>query len=188
MLETEYTSYDMRCPVCQAGWEAPVARFVNVETHPDARLGILLGTMHHSHCPSCRTDRLVETIFDYYDPARKLIIQVRPDWEYEAGGGEDWYWDRYEDLVQKYAEVDVRVDVVFGYQQMIDKYLGGEEAVAEAHREWDERRARARAKAAEEEAKLAADDEAPAEGAVAEASTDPSEDEAPADGPPADAD
>lgn len=148
-LETKYTSLDMRCPSCSAIWEAPVARFVNVKTHPDARLGILLQTMHHSHCPVCRIDREVDTIFDYYDPDRQLIVQVRPAWEYVAGGGEDWYWDRYEDLVQKYADIDVQVDVVFGFPQMIEKYLGGEAAVEEARREWQQRRARADARAAE---------------------------------------
>lgn len=151
-LETEYTGYDLRCPTCQATWEAPVARFVNVGTHPDGRLGILLGTIHHSHCPVCKVDRLVDVIFDYYDPEQKLIVQVRPEWEWHAGGGEDWYWDRYEDLVEKYAEVDVRVDVVFGYQQMIDKYLGGEEAVAAAKVEWQKRLAEERAREEAEEA------------------------------------
>ncbi len=49
--------------------------------------------------------------------------------------------------MQKYADVDVQVDVVFGFAQMIEKYLGGEAAVAEARREWEERRARAEASA-----------------------------------------
>lgn len=147
MLETEYSSIDMRCRSCHTVWEAPVARVVNVGTHPDARLGILLGTMHHTRCPACKKQELIETIFDYYDPAQELVVQVRPEWEWKAGGGEDWYWARYEDLVMKYASVPVRVDVVFGFQEMIDKYLGGAEAVAEAQREWDERRARAKAAA-----------------------------------------
>ncbi|HUZ00120.1 MAG TPA: CpXC domain-containing protein [Thermomicrobiaceae bacterium] len=146
-LKTEYTSIDMRCPSCSAIWEAPAARFVNVQTDPDARVGILLGTMHFTHCPVCRETRSLETIFDYYDPDRRLIVQVRPAWEYEAGGGEEWYWARYEDLVQKYADIDVQVDVVFGFDQMTEKYLGGEAAVADARREWEERRARADAAA-----------------------------------------
>ena len=135
VLETAFTSVDMRCVVCQAVWETPVVRIVNVSTHPDARLGILLKTMHRTHCPVCRQERDVDAIFDYYDPERRLLVQVRPVWELMAGGGEDWYWARYEDLVLKYAAIDVRVDVVFGFDAMIEKYLGGQDAVEAARRE-----------------------------------------------------
>jgi len=148
MIETEYTELEMRCVGCSAKWEAPVARQVNVKTHPDARLGILLGTMHRTRCPVCKTPRDIEFIFEYYDPDQSLLLQVRPDWEIVAGGGEDWYWERYEDLVKKYAEVDVRVDVVFGMSEMVEKYLGGEDARAAAREEWA---ARESAKAEEEQ-------------------------------------
>ena len=141
MFETEYTELQMLCVGCKAKWDVPVARQVNVGTHPDARLGILLGTMHRTRCPVCKTPREVEFIFDYYDPDRQLIVQIRPEWEIKAGGGEDWYWARYEGLVEKYAESDVRVDVVFGFDEMIDKYLGGDEARAAAKVEWAERTA-----------------------------------------------
>ncbi|ACZ37499.1 CpXC domain-containing protein [Sphaerobacter thermophilus] len=144
VLQTQYASVDIRCPHCRATWEVPVARYVNVGTDPDARLGILLGTMHRSRCPVCKREQAVDFIFDYYDPEQNLVVQVRPEWEIRAGGGEDWYWQRYEDLVQAYASHDVRVDVVFGFQEMIDKYLGGEEAVAAAKREWDARKAGAK--------------------------------------------
>lgn len=139
MLETEYTEVEMRCVSCSAIWNPPVARQVNVKTHPDARLGILLGSMHRTRCPVCKKPRDIEFIFDYYDPDRNLIIQIRPQWEFEAGGGEDWYWTQYENLVKKYAEKDVRVDVVFGFDEMIEKYLGGQEAVAAAREEWKAR-------------------------------------------------
>lgn len=139
MLETEYTYIDMRCTECQVLWEAPLVRLANAKTHPDARLGILLGTIHKPRCPSCRLIHNPEPIFDYYDPDQGLVVQVRPEWEIKAGGGEDWYWARYEDLVTKYAGVDVRVDVVFGLQEMIDKYLGGQAAVEAAKAEWAER-------------------------------------------------
>ena len=142
MLETEYTEVEMRCAGCKSKWDAPVARQVNVQTHPDARLGILLGTMHRTRCPVCKTSREVEVIFEYYDPDQELVLQVRPDWEFAAGGGEDWYWERYEDLVKKYAETEVRVDVVFGFDQMIEKYLGGDAARAAAREEWAARKAR----------------------------------------------
>ncbi|MCX7624114.1 MAG: CpXC domain-containing protein [Thermomicrobium sp.] len=139
-LPTEFSEIEMRCPPCNTVWSAPVARRVNVRTHPDARLGILLKTMHWTRCPMCKTPRQIETIFEYYDPEQGLLVQVRPDWEYEAGGGEDWYWARYEDLVLKYRDVEVRVDVVFGLDQLIEKYLGGESAVREAQELWEARR------------------------------------------------
>jgi hypothetical protein len=141
MLETEYTELEMRCVGCKSKWDVPVARQVNVKTHPDARLGILLGTMHRTRCPVCKTPREVEFIFEYYDPDQSLLLQIRPEWEFEAGGGEDWYWERYEGLVEKYAETEVRVDVVFGFNQMIEKYLGGDDARAAAREEWAARKA-----------------------------------------------
>lgn len=135
-ITTEFSEIDLRCPRCHITWQAPVARRVNVATHPDARLGILLKTMHRAVCPSCHTVREIDTIFDYYDPQRKLVVQVRPAWEIHAGGGEEWYWARYEDLVLQYADYDVKVDVVFGFDEMIEKYLGGAAAVEEAKHEW----------------------------------------------------
>lgn len=138
-LPTEFSEIEMRCPPCNATWSAPVARRVNVRTHPDARLGILLKTMHWTRCPLCKQPRQIETIFEYYDPDQRLLVQVRPEWEYHAGGGEEWYWARYEDLVLKYQDVDVRVDVVFGFDQLIEKYLGGQAAVQEARERWEAR-------------------------------------------------
>ncbi len=160
MLETEYTEVEMRCVGCQAIWSPPVARQVNVGTHPDARLGILLGTMHRTRCPVCKRPRDIDFIFDYYDPDRNLIIQVRPEWEFHAGGGEDWYWTQYEYVVNKYAEKEVKVDVVFGFKELIEKYLGGDEAVAAAKVEWEERVAR---EIAEREAKQAQSEEVESE-------------------------
>ncbi|HET7035700.1 MAG TPA: CpXC domain-containing protein [Thermomicrobiaceae bacterium] len=157
MLETQYASIDMICPKCRSTWEAPFARVVNVGTHPEGRLGALLGTMHKSHCPACKTPRDVEVIWDYYDPERKLVIQVRPEWEFHAGGGEDWYWARYEDLVEKYKDIEVQVDVVFGFAELVEKHLGGDVAVAEAKREWEARRAAERAQSAAETAEAGAE-------------------------------
>ncbi len=138
-LPTEFTEIEMRCPPCNAVWSAPVARRVNVRTHPDARLGILLKTIHWTRCPVCKQQRPIDTIFEYFDPDKRLLVQVRPEWEYHAGGGEDWYWARYEDLVLKYQDVDIRVDVVFGLDQLIEKFLGGEDAVRRAREEWETR-------------------------------------------------
>jgi hypothetical protein len=154
-LETWFEEVDMTCPRCQSTWQPAIARFVNVRTHPDARLGLLLDKMHHSFCPRCKTPRFIETTFEYYDPDRELVIQIRPEWEIKAGGGEDYYLKRFEDLVNKYAATDVRVDVVFGYKELIERYLGGENAVAEARVEWERRIAEARARREEERARRA---------------------------------
>lgn len=143
-LPTEFTEIEMRCPPCNAVWSAPVARRVNVRTHPDARLGILLKTIHWTRCPVCKQQRPIDTIFEYFDPDKRLLVQVRPEWEYYAGGGEDWYWARYEDLVLKYQDVDIRVDVVFGLVQLIEKFLGGEDAVRQAREEWETRQQKER--------------------------------------------
>ena len=93
-ITTEFTEIEMRCVPCNTAWSAPVVRRVNVATHPDAWLGILLKTMHRTACPLCKKPREIDTIFDYYDPERRLVVQVRPAWEIRAGGGEDWYWAR----------------------------------------------------------------------------------------------
>jgi hypothetical protein len=142
-LETWFMDFEVVCRRCQSRWQPPIARFVNVGTDPDARLGILLNTMHQSYCPHCKLKQYIDTTFEYYDPEQQLVIQVRPEWEYKAGGGEKYYLKRLEDLVMKYSKTDVRVDVVFGLQQLIDKHLGGEAAVAAAHEEGQARRAAA---------------------------------------------
>lgn len=134
-LRTYYTETDLWCPRCHSTWQPAVASFVNAKTHPQAREGILRKTMHRSWCVACkRHEHEIDHIFDYYDPDRNLIVQVRPWWEFKAGGGEEAYWDRLERVVIKYAEMgtDVQVDVVFGFDEMIEKYLGGEEAVEQA--------------------------------------------------------
>lgn len=134
-LRTEYTEVDLRCPKCNAVWSPPVARFVNVKTHPAVREGILRKTMHVSRCPACKGHEYdINQIWDYYDPDEGIIVQIRPRWEYKAGGGEKVYLDRVETLVLKYQEDDVRVDVVFGFDEMIERYLGGQEAVDAAMR------------------------------------------------------
>lgn len=138
MLETEFTAIDVCCRTCGARWEAPVARTVNAGTHPDARLGIILGRMHRARCPVCATMHDLDVIVDYYDPDQARVIQVRPAWERRAGG-EEWYWDRLEDLVGRYWNVAVWVEVVFGFTELTEQYLGGPHAVAAAHREWEAR-------------------------------------------------
>lgn len=133
--ETVFTSHDVVCHHCATGWEEPVARVVNVATDPDARLGILLGTMHRATCRTCATVQTLDVIVDYYDPVRSLLVQIRPAWE-RAAGGDEWYWARLEALVLQYAALPVQVDVAFGFGELIERYLGGAATVAAAHKEW----------------------------------------------------
>lgn len=143
---TEYTEVELICPRCQIQWSPPVARFVNVEMHPMAKEGILRKSMHHARCPSCKNYEIdIDQVFDYYDPEENLVLQFRPAWEFKAGGGEELYWRRLEELIEKYSEDDVRVDVVFGFDDMIAKHLGGEEAVAASQERATQERAEGKA-------------------------------------------
>lgn len=128
-LKTAYTEVELRCPQCRATWSPAVANFVNFGTDPKGREGMLRKTMHHAYCPACKYHVEVDHIFAVYDPEKNLIVQVRPAWEFKAGGGEDYYWKRLEDLVEKWADVDVHVDIVFGFDELIEKFLGGQAAV-----------------------------------------------------------
>lgn len=139
---TRYAETELNCAKCRSQWTPAVADFVNVKTHPMAKEGILRKTMHHARCPSCKNYFLeIDHIWEYYDPDQQLVLQFRPAWEFRAGGGEEIYWRRLETLVEKYADEDVRVDVVFGFDEMIEKYLGGQEAVAASMERAEQERA-----------------------------------------------
>lgn len=140
-FKTQYTEQDVFCPGCRAQWSPVVASVVNVGETPQGREGILRGTMHQSRCPACKRPMALEQVFEYYDPDRNLLIDVRPKWEFKAGGGEEIYWKRLEQFVLKHAEDDVRVDVVFGFDELIEKHLGGQAAVAAALARADRERA-----------------------------------------------
>lgn len=127
-LKTAYTETELICPVCKAKWSPAVANFVNFETDPRGREGILRKAMHHAYCPACRHHLEIDHIFSVYIPEQNIVVQVRPTWEFKASGGEEGYWKRLEWLVEKHAKDDVRVDVVFGFDELIEKFLGGEEA------------------------------------------------------------
>lgn len=142
---TKFSEVELICPRCNAMWSPPVAVMVNAATDPQAKEGILRGTMHRVRCPRCKQHEYdIDQIWDWYDPEEKLLIQFRPKWEYKAGGEEEVYFKRLEALVLKYADYDVRVDVSFGYQDAIARYFGGEEgvqaAMARAQQERDEQR------------------------------------------------
>lgn len=129
-LRTRFTEVTLRCPKCTSEWNPGVAVLVNIKTDPKAREGILRHTMHKSRCPACkRYEYDIDQIFEYYDPDEQLLVQIRPKWEFKAGGGEEIYWKRLESVVMKHAEDDVRVDVAFGFDDFIDKHLGGQDAV-----------------------------------------------------------
>lgn len=140
-LTTRYTEVELICPRCKARWSPAVANFVNFRTDPAGREGMLRKTMHHAYCPACKYHVEVDHIFSVYDPDTNTVVNVRPKWEFRAGGGEEIYWKRLEDLVGKFADVDVKVDVVFGWDELIEKYLGGEEAVAAAMARAEEEKA-----------------------------------------------
>jgi hypothetical protein len=134
-LRTRFTEVELICPKCRSQWAAPVASFINIKTDPAAIEGILRNTMHQSRCPACKGfTHDVMHIWDYYDPDDQQIVQVRLRYEYKAGGGEKIYFKRLEDLVMKYQNDEVKVDVVFSMPELVEKYMGGEEAVAASMR------------------------------------------------------
>ena len=128
-LQTSYTEVELICPKCRGRWSPVVANFVNLGTDPQGREGMLRRTMHHAYCPACKYHLEIDHIFSVYDPEENLVVQVRPQWEFKAGGGEEIYWKRLENLVEKFADTDVRVDIAFGYHELIEKFLGGQAAV-----------------------------------------------------------
>lgn len=128
-LKTKYNETELNCPRCRARWSPVVADVINFGADPKGREGILRKSIHHSYCPACKYHMRIDHIFVTYDPDENLLVQVRPAWELKAGGGEEYYWTRLEDAVLKYQDLDVRVDVVFGYDELIEKYLGGQPAV-----------------------------------------------------------
>ncbi len=132
-LTTKYNETELNCPKCRARWSPVVADFINFGTDPKGREGILRKSIHHSYCPACKHHMEIDHIFVVYDSDENLLVQVRPRWEFKAGGGEEYYWTRLEDLVLKYQDLDVRVDVVFGYDDLIEKHLGGQAAVEAAN-------------------------------------------------------
>lgn len=120
---TYWSEFDLRCRDCQIIHYVPLCLFLNAEESPALVQRIISNHFNMKRCPVCRQVEYVEHPFSYYDPARKLIVQVRPEWEWHAGGGEEWYAARLEDLFDKWAEHDVRIEVVFGPQQLIDRFL-----------------------------------------------------------------
>jgi hypothetical protein len=128
-FQTTYSEVELICKKCLAKWSPVVASFINFGTDPKGREGILRKTIHHAFCPVCKTHVDIDHIFSVYDPDQQLVVQVRLPWEFRAGGGEELYWKRLEQFILKWADEDVRVDVVFSLDELIEKFLGGQAAV-----------------------------------------------------------
>lgn len=87
IFATQWTEFDLRCRDCQVVHYVPICLFLNAEESPALVQRIISGHFNMKRCPVCRQFEYVEHPYSYYDPARKLIVQVRPEWEWHAGGG-----------------------------------------------------------------------------------------------------
>lgn len=120
---TRWTELDMRCPACNIIHYAPICVFLNAEESPHLVQRIKSGHFNLKRCPLCRKIEFVDYPFTYFDPRRRLAVQVRPEWEWHAGGGEAWYAARLEDFFEQWADHDVRIDVVFSPEQLVERFL-----------------------------------------------------------------
>lgn len=132
-LATAWTELDLRCPTCNITHYAPTCTFLNAEESPRLLEGLANDRFNLQRCPLCRKIEPIDYPFTVYLPQRKLAVQVRSEWEYHAGGGEEWYAARLEDFFERWAEYDVRIDVVFGqdtfrarYGDEVAQVLGGQ--------------------------------------------------------------
>lgn len=123
IFATQWTEFDLRCRDCQITHYVPFCIFLNAEESPELVRRLIAGQFNMKRCPVCRKIEYVEHPYSYYDPARQLVVQVRPEWEWHAGGGEEWYAARLEDFFDKWSEHDVKIEVVFGPQPLIDRFL-----------------------------------------------------------------
>ena len=123
IFATQWTEFDLRCRDCQITHYVPFCIFLNAEESPGLVERIKSGHFNMKRCPVCHQIEYVEHPYSYYDPARQLVVQVRPEWEWHAGGGEEWYAARLEDFFDKWSEHDVKIEVVFGPQPLIDRFL-----------------------------------------------------------------
>jgi len=131
-LATYWTELDLRCRDCSIIHYVNFCTFLNAEESPHLVERARMNQFNYKRCPLCKKIEYVEHPWTFYDPRRKLVVQVRPEWEWHAGGGEEWYAARLEDLFDKWAEHDVKIDVTFGPAQFIEKYLADEESGSRA--------------------------------------------------------
>jgi hypothetical protein len=122
-LATAWTELDLRCPTCSIVHYVPICTMLNAQESPGLVQRLIAGHFNLKRCPICHKVEFVEYPFVYYDPTRKLAVQVRPEWEWHAGGGEEWYAARLEDFFERWAAYDVQIDVVFGPERLIQRFL-----------------------------------------------------------------
>ena len=122
-LATYWTELDLFCKHCNITHYVNFCTLLNAEESPHLVERARLNQFNYKRCPVCRRIEYVEHPWTFFDPQRKLVVQVRPEWEWHAGGGEEWFAARLEDLFDKWSEHDVRLDVTFGPEQFIERYL-----------------------------------------------------------------
>jgi hypothetical protein len=122
-LATAWTELDLRCPTCSIIHYVPICTFLNAQESPGLVQRLIAGHFNLKRCPICHKVEFVDYPFTYYDPDRKLAVQVRAEWEWHAGGGEEWYAARLEDFFERWAEYDVQIEVVFGPDQLVQRFL-----------------------------------------------------------------
>jgi CpXC protein len=125
-LATFWTELDLRCRDCAIIHYVNFCTLLNAEESPHLVERARLNQFNYKRCPVCHKIEYVEHPWTFFDPQRKLVVQIRPEWEWHAGGGEEWYAVRLEDLFDKWAEHDVQIDVTFGPEQFIERYLQDE--------------------------------------------------------------
>ncbi len=125
-LATTWTELDLFCRHCQITVHVPTCVFLNSAESPALVVALKAGHFNLKFCPLCERLEPVEYPFTFFDPARKLAVGVRPEWEWHAGGGEEWYAARLEDFYEVWADRlggEVRIDVVFGPDQLVERFL-----------------------------------------------------------------
>ncbi len=127
-LATYWTELDLFCKKCSITHYVAFCTMLNAEESPHLVERARANQFNYKRCPLCHAIEYVEHPWTFHDPARKLIVQVRPAWEWHAGGGEDWYAARLEDLFDRWSEYDLQIEVVFGPERLIERYLQGEGA------------------------------------------------------------
>lgn len=127
-LATFWTEFDLFCRDCGITHYVNFCSLLNAEESPHLVERAKANQMNYKRCPVCKKIEYVEHPWTFYDPQRKLVVQIRPQWEWHAGGGEEWYDARLEDLFDKWSEQDVKLDVAFGPAQFIERYLSDNEA------------------------------------------------------------
>lgn len=128
-LATAWTELDLRCPSCNITHYVPTCTFLNAEESPHLLERLVRGQFNLKRCPICHTIEAVDYPYTIYLPEQKLAVQVRAEWEYHAGGGEEWYAARLEDFFERWANYDVRIDVVFSPATFLERYANEVRAV-----------------------------------------------------------